>query len=204
MRVYRLQAALGVVSDALSCNVAGEDCCAVTADEVFSVVWSLASGGADDALLTNDAGEARALATAGWRELCAPGIDNVLTTTTCFNESLPWAGGPDLDVVRGPFVLYANATGASLPATAPLVRCVVDGGAPRHFIDNSTACKGGAGRAELVLGYGGAARGGLFSREVRRCAAAAAGGAAAPSWYTVSGGLCDAGDADEGVVGYAI
>jgi hypothetical protein len=196
MRVFRLQLALGIVSDGLGCDIAGEDCCAITADEAFSPIFSLAAPANDDALLTNDAGELRALEAAGWRELCTPIIDNAVTTTVCSNETLVWSGGPDLGAVRGPFVLYSNATGGSLPATSPLVRCVVAGSPPRHFIDNSTACAGGRGSPEFVLGFGGLARGGLFSREVRRCQGS--------SWYTVSGGLCGAGDADEGVIGFAI
>jgi len=201
MRVYRLQLALGLVSDGASCDVAGEECCEVSADESFAVVASLESDGGSFAVLTNDAAEAAALRREGYRELCAPVIDNVVTTTVCWNESLPWSGGPDVGAVRGPFVLLANGSGASVAGTAPLVRCAVD--APlRRFVDNSTACAGGRGRAELVLGFGGAARGGLFSREVRRCAATSGG--PLPRWYSVSGGACAEGDYDEGVVGYAI
>jgi hypothetical protein len=87
MRVYRLQAALGVVSSGAGCDVAGEECCVLHGDELFSELWSLEAAGAGDALLSNSAAEAAALVASGWRELCAPGIDNAVTTSVCFNET---------------------------------------------------------------------------------------------------------------------
>lgn len=200
MRVYRLQAALGIVSAGASCDVAGEECCVVHADEHFVTVWSFEEAyHTGDSMLTSDADEARAIAARGWRELCAPVIDNCVPTAACHNESLVWPGGADIDAVRGPLLLYVN-TSAALPRTAPLWRCVADGAPPtRHFVHGSPACPGG--KPDTILGYGGAARDGLFSREVRRCRRA---GASPPTWYSVANGQCGLGDADEGVVGYSI
>jgi len=213
MRVYRLQAALGIVSSGAGCEVAGEECCVLHGDEIFAELWSLEATGAGgggagdgsggDSLLSNSAAEAAALiAAGGWREICAPGIDNAVTTNVCFNETLVWSGGADLDVLRGPLLVYAN-TSIGIAGTVPLVRCVTAAGS--HFVHNSTASCPNDASVELVLGFGGAAKDGLFSSAVRRCrrAAAAAGGGAS-SWYSVANGACGAGDADEGVVCYSI
>lgn len=217
------QASLHLVGDGLGCSVAGEECCTTHADEAFVRVHSLelpagvnasshhpsasdGMGGAQDTLLTPDAAEADALVTRGWTRLCAPAIGATESPTgVCANASLPWAG-PDFAAVRGPLLLYSNATGAGVPGAAPLVRCVIDGTPPRHFVDGSAACRGGTGRPEFVLGYGTASRDGLFSREVRRCAANATAGAAAQPqrWYSVANSPCAAGDVDEGIVGYSV
>ena len=107
-----------------------------------------------------------------------------------------WSGGADLDVLRGPLLVYAN-TSVGIEGTVPLVRCLTAAGT--HFLHNSTAaCPNGAS-VELVLGFGGAAKDGLFSSAVRRCRKAAG-----ESWYSVANGACGAGDADEGILGYSI
>jgi len=209
MRVYRLQAALGRVSDGAGCDVAGEECCLLHADEDFVRVHSLQRSGADgqvlDALLTPDAAEARTLAAAGWSEFCVAALDqgNMRTAALCYNATLIWSGGEDLGVLRGPLLLYRNSS-TGLPNTAPLVRCVTAGSPPLHFVDNSTECAGGRGEAEFVLGFGSARRDGLFSSEVRRCAVVKQGGGAALWYYTVASGACGKGDVDEGIIGYTI
>lgn len=154
-----------------------------------------------DSLLTPDAAEADALVAQGWARLCVPAIGvSESPTGICANASLPWAG-PDFAAVRGPLLLYSNATGADVPGSSPLVRCIVDGAPARHFVDSSAACRSGTGRLDMVLGYGAASRDGLFSREVRRCAAA---GTPPQRWYSVSNSPCADGDTDEGIVGYSV
>ena len=200
------QASLGIVSNGTGCDVAGEECCTLRADESFVRVHSLelpgGPEGPQDALLTPDPVEAAALVAQGWTRLCAPAIGaSESPTGVCANASLPWAG-PAFDAVRGPLLLYANATGAGVPGAPPLVRCIVEGQGPtRHFVDSGAACRGGTGRPEMVVGYGAGSRDGLFSREVRRCSV---GGATPQRWYSVSNSPCGAGDADEGIVGYSV
>ena len=184
MRVYRLQAALGLVSSGLGCEVAGEDCCAVTEDEVFARVHSLdapggGGGGAQppgDTLLTPDAGEAARLRAAGWRELCSASLSPTSGPSgLCFNASLPWANSSDAqyETLRGPFLLYAN-TSSQLPGALPLVRCVGASGA-HFYVTAAGACGAPPAAQELVVGYGMARPGGMTIRQLRQCAAAAGG-----------------------------
>jgi hypothetical protein len=191
MRVYRLQAALGLVSSGLGCEVAGEDCCAVTEDEVFTRVYSLddAPGNGSglppgDTLLTPDAGEAARLRAAGWRELCSATFSpSSGPSGLCFNASLPWANSSDAlgETLRGPFLLYANSS-SQLPGALPLVRCVSGSGA--HFSATAAgACGAPPAAQELVVGYGMARPGGMTIRLLRQCAA---GG----YFYTVVDALC--------------
>jgi hypothetical protein len=196
MRVYRLQAALGLVSSGLGCEVAGEDCCAVSEDEVFARVHSLdapaANGSAagalppGDTVLTPDAGEAARLRSAGWRELCSASLSPLSGPSgLCFNASLPWANTTDAlyETVRGPFLLYAN-TSSALPGALPLVRCVGASGA--HFYATALgACGAPPAAQDFVLGYGMARPGGMTIRLLRQCSAAAA-----RYFYTVVDALC--------------
>jgi hypothetical protein len=217
MRVYRLQRALGVVSNGTGCSVAGEECCAQRADESFTLVYSFdapwrAPGRGGDAVATSDAAEARSLAAAGWREVCAATTTmraDGAPTLACTNTTLRWlqpADGsshdPAYSVLRGPFLLYAHASGANVSGAVPIVRCVVGGDPPRHFLDSSPACEGGA--AETVIGYAAGARSGGFASALSRCWSADGGG----MWYhSLRGspfGDCAEGDTLQAVLGYVI
>jgi hypothetical protein len=188
MRVYRLQAALGIIGDGLGCAIQGEECCTINDNQRFTLVWSMDSPGRNtsttpDTLLSSVSSEVQTLAAAGWDQVCAPWSmasgANGGPTGVCANNSLPWTA-PNADVpvpfdpaysaVRGPFILYMNTT--QVPLTVPFVRCVDSTGPyPCHYLANSTACTSahGAGVAEYVLGYGGASRDSLFLRDVHRC-----------------------------------
>jgi hypothetical protein len=193
MRVYRLQAHLGLVSNGLGCEVGGEECCAVTEDEAFSRVHSLDAPGAGgaagappgDTVLTPDAGEAAALRGAGWRELCAASLSPTSGPSgLCFNASLPWANTTDAqyETLRGPFLLYSNAS-SQLPGALPLVRCLGASGA--HFYATALGgCGAPPAVQEFVVGFGMARPGGMTIRLLRQCAAAA------PYSYTVVDALC--------------
>jgi hypothetical protein len=209
---FTRQAALGLVSSGTGCDVAGEECCTLRADESFVRVHSLelpaGTPGARplDSLLTPDSAEADRLAAEGWSRLCVPAIGTSESPTgICANASLPWAG-PTFAAVQGPLLLYTNSTGSTIPGVSPLVRCSVSGGPGplRHFIDGSTACRGGTGTPDLVLGYGAESRDGLFAREVRRCAYTGAPPESLTFWYSVANSPCAAGDTDEGIVGFSV
>jgi hypothetical protein len=211
VRVYRLQAALGIVSNGTGCEVAGEECCATREDEEFSHVWSLDSAPAPssavvDSMLTADAGELAELLASGWQQVCVPTIFGRGPTATCVDPNLPFAGQAGVDAAsRGPFVLYGNSTGAALPGTVPMVRCI-DPATGRHLATNATdgtACaRAAAGfQFDTLLGYGMAAPDSLFVRAVRRCLASSA---PQPSrHYTAVGTPCLGGDTDEGVLLFA-
>jgi hypothetical protein len=205
MRVYRLQATLGIVSDGLGCDIAGEECCAIHADELFVAIYSFykmdPTTGQQDFLLTSDANEAATLRSAAhFKEICSPQLNgNSNSSFVCNNQTLIWSGGPDEDALKGPFVLFSNiSTGIS--NTVPFVRCIASDPPVRHFIDGSGECIGGT--KDFILGYGGASQGGLFSRKIRRCAIGNTTHIIA--WYTTTDGLCSAGDVEEEVVGFAI
>lgn len=206
MRVYRLQAFLGLVGDGLGCEVAGEECCTIHADELFVSVWSFyymnASTGEQDFLLTADAGEAALMrSNTSYKEICSPQLDgNVNSSYVCNNQTLIWSGGPDADVLKGPFVLFSNVS-ASVSNTVPFVRCIASEPPLRHFIDGTGLCNGGT--KDVILGYGGALQGGLFSRKIRRCAIGN-GTTVVKAWYTTTDGLCNEGDVEEAIIGYAI
>ena len=98
VRVYRLQAALGIVSNGTGCDVAGEECCDLRGDEQFVHAWSLdfpGSGGAPgaaDSLITADRGELRELLGAGWTQVCVPTIFGRGPTAACVDGEMPFAG----------------------------------------------------------------------------------------------------------------
>jgi hypothetical protein len=206
VRVYRLQAALGIVSNGTGCDVAGEECCTVRDDERFVHAWSLdrpsaaPRGPPVDSILTADAAERRALLAAGWSDVCVPTIFGRGPTAVCVDGALPTAGAAGVDAAsRGPFVLAAVATSA---AGVPLVRCV-DAASERHFTANATdgcAAVAAGARADALLGYGSAAPDSLFARAVRRCRARAP----AARWYTAVNVPCLAGDGDEGVLLFGV
>ena len=223
VRVYRLQAALGVVGDGTGCAVAGEDCCAVAADESFAHVWSLDRPAANasvpaDSLLSSDAGEVRVLEAAGCTPVCVPTIYGRGPTAVCVDPALPFQyGAAGVDAAsRGPFVLYANATGEGLPAAVPLVRCASrrPDGSIQHLVTNATdgCAKAAAGFAfDVLLGYGQAHPDSLFARPVRRCSRQHASSSAGSTslllgtwFYTVVNVPCLAGDADDGLLLYAV
>jgi hypothetical protein len=243
LRVYRLQWALGVVSDGTGCAVAGEECCQLHVDESFARLWSLdlpgAGGGgggggvSGDSLLTPDSTEVDRLlwrgerdggiggASSSWAQICSPWANsaNGQATGFCANGSMPWAppgqlDPPPYDVLRGPAIVFSNATGAEVPGAVPLVRCVATVGSPpvqQHFLANSTAClsqaaPGGAGALEFVAGFCMASRSSLMHRELRRCrgAANAAPWKAGVKWYAAVGGLCAPGDDEEALLGYVM
>lgn len=203
VRVYRLQAALGIVSNGTGCDVAGEECCTLRDDENFVHVWSLDKPSARtaartplDSLVTSDKYEFAALKAAGWAEVCVPTIFGRGPTATCVDANLPFSGAAGIDAVsRGPFVLFSNVTGQNVPGSVPLVRCVeVKSGL--HFVSNSTDCGVGM-RQDGVLGYGSTARSSLFARAVHRCRTA-------ERWYTTVNINCLAGDEDDGVLLFAV
>ena len=205
VRVYRLQAALGLVSNGTGCDVAGEECCVTRDDERFVHAWSLDLPGAAgappvDSLLTADAAELRALRAAGWVEVCVPTIFGRGPTATCVDGALPFAGAAGVDAAsRGPLVLAASAAGCAARGCVPLVRCIDAAG--RHFIDNATDCGRVPGaRVDAQLGFGSGAPDSLFARPVRRCRASASPGRA----YTTVNTVCLEGDADDGVLLFAV
>jgi hypothetical protein len=200
VRVYRLQAALGIVSDGAGCDVAGEECCTVRDDERFVHAWSLdlpgaGGAGAADSLLTADKAERDALLAAGWAQVCVPTIFGRGPTAACVDPNLPFEGAAGADAAsRGPLALLSNASGA-VAGVVPLVRCL-ELASGLHFVANSSACGAGA-RAETVLGFGGAGRSSLFARAVHRCRAAR-------RWYSTVNVPCLPGDVDDGVLLYAV
>ena len=207
VRVYRLQAYLGIVSDGLGCDVAGEECCTVRDDERFVRAWSLdrppaAGGGAPaDSLLTADGGELRELLAAGWTQVCVPTIFGRGPTGVCVDPTLPFAGAAGVDAAsRGPLALLANSSGG-VAGTVPLVRCVQDASG-LHAVANSTDCAPLAGgfRADALLGFGGATRSSLFARAVHRCRARAE----PRRWYSTVNVPCLAGDDDDGTLLFAV
>ena len=205
VRVYRLQSSLGIVSDGLGCDVAGEECCTLREDEMFTHAWSLdlpaAGGGAPaDSLLTADGAELRALLVAGWAQLCVPTIFGRGPTAACVDPTLPTAGAAGVDVVsRGSFVLLANSSGG-VAGAVPLVRCI-EAATGLHAIANSSDCAPLAGfRAEALLGFGAAAPSSLFPRAVHRCRARAA----PRRWYTTVNVPCLDGDEEEGALLWAV
>jgi hypothetical protein len=210
--VYRLQRALGVVTDGTGCAVAGEECCRVSSAEAFVRVWSLAttpSAPSNDSLLTASAEErASLLASGAWTEIGAPWfqVPDGGATGMATNASAPWADrawdNAYSSAARGPFLLYANAS-TDVPGTAPLYRCVhvAAGGAQQHFVSSDIGC-GGQGTVDSVLGRAGVGRTGLTAREVRRCRVGGSGGTA--GWYSAVNAPCADGDTDEGVQGYGI
>jgi len=207
VRVWSLQ-----LPPAATAAAAAEHASSLPPDVTSSSVGNVRVAAADS-LLTSDPAELAALLAVGWTQLCAPWGDavNGMPTGVCVNTSLPWAG-PDIDVARGPIMLLANTTASQdLPGTRPLVRCRAVGAPPRHFVDGSAACAGGAGVPETVLGYGTSSRDGLFMRDLHRCRvapagaeAAGAGGATPPRWYTVANAPCAPGDVDEGALLYVL
>jgi len=204
VRVYRLQAALGIVSDGLGCDVAGEECCTLRDDENFVHAWSLdkksVDGGAPtDSLLTSDSTELHTLLGSGWMQVCVPTIFGRGPTGTCVDPTLPFVGTAGIDAAsRGPLVLLANSSGG-VAGTLPLVRCI-DGATGLHAISNHMACAPLTGfHADALLGFGGAARSSLFAREVHRCRARTP----PRRWYTTVNVPCLVGDDDDGVQLYA-
>lgn len=205
MRVYRLQSALGLVSNGLGCEVAGEDCCTVTEDEVFTRVFSLdapntsttpaaAAAAASsavgslppgDTILTSDAGEVARLKGEGWRELCSGSFSpSSGPSGLCYDSHLPWDNSTDGRYValRGPFLLYAN-TSSQLPGSLPLVRCVSGSGGAHFYVTASGACGDPPIAQEMVVGYGMARPGGMTIRQLRQCTNGALS-------YTVVDALC--------------
>lgn len=245
MRVYRVQASLGIVSNGTGCDVQGEECCTINPNQVFTRVWSLdagapsssstakstadAAGAASDdgaapsvadSILSSDRGEYEALIAGGGVEICSPwvSVDNGQATGFCVNGSMPWAAPdqvypPAYDILRGPFLLYAN-TSTSVPDTVPLYRCSDAGaGYPRHFVASGNATMSGAAACidavggavlDYTLGYAGASRTSLTVREIRRCYGTAARPSSPPHWYTAVAGPCAPGDADQGIQGFGI
>lgn len=218
VRVYRLQAALRLVGDGTGCAVAGEECCVVSADELFVHVWPLdlpsanTSAGPVDSTLTSDPAELAALKKAVWAPVCVATVYGRGPTDVCVAPALPFSYGPVgvFDASRAPFVLYAFANATSNGAAVPLVRCV-DPASGRHLMTNST---GGCAAAapgfafDRLLGYGLATHTGLFSRAVRRCAVVRGGSASSNSevpsfFYTAVNNLCVEGDQDDGLLLYA-
>ena len=207
VRVYRLQAYLGIVSNGTGCSVAGEDCCELRDDERFVRAWSLdfyGSGGGvpSDSLLTSDARERAALAEGGWVEVCVPTLFGRGPTGVCVDGALPFAtGAAGVDAAsRGPLALRAPlASSAALPGAVPLVRCGHTASG-RHFAANSSSdCAARGGAAQALLGYGADAPCSLFARPLRRCRAARGG-----RWYTAVNVPCLAGDEDEGRLMYVV
>jgi hypothetical protein len=84
--------------------------------------------------------------------------------------------------------------------TTPFVRCIAIGSPLRHFIDGTGDCIGGM--KDVLLGFGGSLQGGLFSRKIRRCAIV--NNTSTSAWYTTTDGLCNIGDIEEAIIGYAI
>ena len=210
VRVYRLQAYLGIVSDGLGCDVEGEECCTVRDDERFVHAWSLdrppaaaaaAAGGAPtDSLLTADSGELRELLAAGWTQVCVPTLFGRGPTGVCVDPALPFAGAGGADAAsRGPLALLANSSGG-VAGAVPLVRCVQDASG-LHAVANSSDCAPLAGfRADALLGFGNAARSSLFARAVHRCRARDA----PRRWYSTVNVPCLAGDDDDGTLLFAV
>jgi hypothetical protein len=220
VRVYRVQAALGIVGNGMGCSVAGEECCTLAADEHFAHVWSLdrppsasetTAAGAPaaattvaDSLLTADARELGALEASGWIPLCVPTVFGRGPTATCVDPNLPFdASAAGIDKAsRGPFVLFSN-TSFSLPDTVPLVRCTQLQSSGLHAITNATdgcALISPSFSFDGVLGFGRPTPDSLFARPVRRCHRTAA----PPRWYTAVNNPCLDGDVDEGLLLYAV
>jgi hypothetical protein len=205
MRVYRLQAYLGVQSDGLGCDIAEEECCVIHADELFVPVWSFffndPSSLQKDYFLTSDVNDADSLRTrTNWKEICSPQlVGTVNSSYVCNNQTLIWSGGNDITVLQGPFVLLSN-TSIGVSNTTPFVRCIAIGSPLRHFIDGTGDCIGGI--KDVLLGFGGSLQDGLFSRKIRRCAIV--NNTSTSAWYTTTDGLCNIGDIEEAIVGYAI
>ena len=208
VRVYRLQSALGIVSNGTGCSVEGEECCVVREDEQFVHAWSLDLPGSSsssspvDSLLTSDAGELRALLAQGWRQVCVPTIFGRGPTATCVDAQLPFAGAAGIDAAsRGPAVLLANTTSRSAPGLLPLLRCQQPTAAGLHLLANSSAdCSAVGAVVQTVLGYGAVAPSSLFARPLHRCSSRGA----QRRWYTTVNVPCLEGDEEEGVVMYVV
>ena len=204
VRVYRLQAALGIVSNGTGCNVVGEECCTVREDESFVHAWSLDSSSSSslplDSLITSDRTELVTLLSKGWSQVCVPTIFGRGPTATCVDGTLPFQGVAGIDKAsRGPFILRSNAS-IGLTGNVPLVRCVQTS-TGLHFIANNTDCAPGEGmNAEFVLGFGASSRSSLFARSVRRCRRRTS----TKSWYTTINVACLTGDEDDGILLYAV
>lgn len=203
VRVYRLQAALGIVSDGTSCDVAGEECCIITEDEHFSHVWSLDfpenATSVMDSLLTADPVELRYLSSRGWVSVCVPTVYGRGPTGVCVAPALPFEySKAGIDAAsRGPFVLYAN-TSSSIPDTVALVRCV-EPSTGHHLTTNSTDGCGAFGfQFDRLLGFGQPFPNSLFARPVRRCLRASP-----RRFYTAVNNPCLVGDVDDGIILYA-
>jgi len=160
VRVYRLQAALGLLSNGTGCSVVGEECCTVHPDEAFVHAWSLDLGAPGhghgpplDSLLTSDPGELGRLGGQGWVQVCVPTIYGRGPTATCVDPTLPFSPGLEgVDAVsRGPFVLLANTSAQAMPGLVPLVRCLEEA-TGLHFAANSTACLHAAAAAGAAGG----------------------------------------------------
>lgn len=210
VRVYRLQAALGIISNGTGCDVAGEDCCTVHENESFVHSWSLdflAGDGTNnhtiDSILTSSSEEFTALKDTGWVEICVPTIFGRGPTSTCVDPTLPFQGVAGIDKAsRGPFVLYSNVSTPS-EILLPLVRCK-DSTTGKHSVTNSTnGCSLLDMEHDGVLGYGQVRRDSLFARSLHRCQSTI-NGTGLKRWYTTINIPCLGGDEDDGVLLYAI
>ena len=234
MRVLRVQRALGIVGDGTGCSVVGEDCCELRPNETFAVAFSLDSPGraslaAPDSVVTSDASLAGSLQAAGWTQVCSPDPTPFGggTTLACADRSLLWrqpahptsSFDPAFAVIRGPFMLFANSTGSSVPDSVPIVRCAAPpsssgpGNVTRHFLDSSSACAGERGVPEETIGYAAGSRSGGWASALARCYSAApasqsGGGSGGGSWYhTVHAGpfgVCAAEHELEATLGWVI
>lgn len=234
MRVLRVQRALGIVGDGTGCSVVGEDCCELRPNETFSMAYSLDSPGrasltAPDSVVTSDASLAGALEAEGWTQVCSadPTPFGGGTTLACADRSLLWrqpaqpisSFDPAFAIIRGPFMLFANATGSAVPGSVPIVRCSVPSSssapanATHHFLDSSSACAGGRGVPEETIGFAAGSRSGGWASALARCyspapPAESVGGSGGGSWYhTVHAGpfgVCAAGDELEATLGWVV
>lgn len=105
------------------------------------------------------------------------------------------------DLLRGPFFLLHNDTGARVPQARAVVRCADARG--RHFLA-AQDCAGGAGTPEEVVGYAAGERTGGWASALARCWCAAEGGF---FYHTVHAGptaACAVGDEAGAELGFVI
>jgi hypothetical protein len=202
MRVYRLQATLGLVSNGLGCEVAGEDCCAVTEDEVFTRVYSLDA----PSTATTAAAAAAAIASASTSASGSASISRSTSSNTSSSSSALPPGDtiltPDAGEVErlkaGGWRELCSATFS--PTTGPSGLCF-DGHLPW---DNSTDGQYVALRGPFLL-YANTSSQLPGSLPLVRCVTTAAGSGAASHFFVTSIGGCGAPPiVQELVVGYGM
>jgi len=173
-----------------SCIVENEECCVYNSDEYYANVWSLQNADGSEALISSDEQEVEMWKLKGWKEMCNPWGG---PTEFCADQNAPWHPWNNYDVLRGPFLIFAN-TSDDLPNTAPLYRCANTAGL--KFFSSQNDCEG-LGTKEYLMGFVSFTRSSATPRSLHRCFGKS-------TWYQSLDGPCKPGDKDQGIIGYVV